>query len=64
MVREGWLKHGPGNGKGRGARAVRSGAVDKALDLVAGEIERGPPPVRQRRHHGRLAGLVVRRPVS
>jgi biotin/methionine sulfoxide reductase len=40
MVREGWLKHGPGNGKGRGCEPFVPVSWDKALDLVAGEIER------------------------
>src|ERR1044072_4435871 len=40
MVREGWLKHGPGNGEGRGREPFVPVSWDKALDLVANEIER------------------------
>ena len=40
MVREGWLKHGPGPSEGRGREPFVPVSWDKALDLVAGEIER------------------------
>ena len=46
MVREGWLKNGPGSGKGRGREPFVPVSWDKALDLVAGEI------ARVRREHG------------
>src|SRR4051794_906418 len=40
MVREGFLKHGPGSGKGRGREPFVPVTWDRALDLVAGEIAR------------------------
>jgi biotin/methionine sulfoxide reductase len=40
MVREGWLKHGPGPSESRGREPFVPVPWDKALDLVAGEIER------------------------
>jgi biotin/methionine sulfoxide reductase len=49
MVREGWLKHGPGPSEGRGREPFVPVSWDKALDLVAGEIER------VRREHGNAA---------
>jgi len=51
MVREGWLKHGPGHGSGRGRGHEPFVPVswDKALDLVAGEV------ARVRRDHGNAA---------
>src|SRR6185436_57968 len=49
MVREGWLKHGGGHGEGRGREPFVPVSWDKALDLVAGEIER------VRREHGNAA---------
>jgi hypothetical protein len=49
MVREGWLKHGPGASEGRGREPFVPVSWDKALDLVAGEIER------VRREHGNAA---------
>ena len=49
MVREGWLKHGPGRGEGRGREPFVPVSWDKALDLVAGEI------ARVRREHGNAA---------
>jgi biotin/methionine sulfoxide reductase len=49
MVREGWLKHGPGPGEGRGREPFVPVPWDQALDLVAGEIER------VRRQHGNAA---------
>jgi biotin/methionine sulfoxide reductase len=49
MVREGWLKRGPGNGEGRGREPFVPVSWDQALDLVAGEIER------VRRQHGSAA---------
>jgi biotin/methionine sulfoxide reductase len=49
MVREGWLKHGPGSGKGRGREPFVPVSWDRALDLVASEI------ARVRRDHGHAA---------
>jgi biotin/methionine sulfoxide reductase len=49
MVREGWLKHGGGHGEGRGREPFVPVSWDKALDLVAGEIEW------VRREHGNAA---------
>jgi len=49
MVREGWLKHGPGPSEGRGREPFVPVSWDKALDLIAGEIER------VRREHGNAA---------
>jgi len=46
MVREGWLLHGPGSGKGRGREPFVPVSWDKALDLIAAEI------ARVRRDHG------------
>jgi biotin/methionine sulfoxide reductase len=46
MVRQGWLTHGPGDGRGRGREPFVPVSWDKALDLVAGEI------ARVRREHG------------
>src|SRR6188474_701723 len=46
MVREGWLKNGPGSSKGRGREPFVPVPWDKALDLIAGEI------ARVRREHG------------
>jgi biotin/methionine sulfoxide reductase len=46
MVREGWLSRGPGRGEGRGREPFVPVSWDRALDLVAGEIER------VRREHG------------
>jgi biotin/methionine sulfoxide reductase len=40
MVREGWLKNGPGHGKGRGAEPFVQVSWEKALELVAGELSR------------------------
>jgi len=40
MVREGWLKHGRGNGEGRGRDAFVPVSWERALDLVAGELRR------------------------
>ena len=37
MVREGWLKGGPGNGEGRGAEPFVPVSWEKALELVSGE---------------------------
>ncbi|HZD26458.1 MAG TPA: molybdopterin-dependent oxidoreductase, partial [Alphaproteobacteria bacterium] len=39
MVREGWLRHGPGHGR-RGAERFVAVDWERALDLVAGELER------------------------
>ena len=61
MVREGWLKHGPGPSKGRGREPFVPVSWDKALDLVAGEIARVRARARLAGHHGRLARLVVGR---
>jgi biotin/methionine sulfoxide reductase len=49
MVREGWLKRGPGHGEGRGREPFAPISWDRALDLVAGEIDR------IRRNHGNTA---------
>jgi biotin/methionine sulfoxide reductase len=49
MVREGWLKNGPGRGDGRGREPFVPVSWDEALDLVAGEIDR------VRREHGNAA---------
>src|SRR6201990_2397223 len=49
MVREGWLKHGRGDGEGRGREAFVPVSWDRALDLVAAEIDR------VRREHGNAA---------
>jgi biotin/methionine sulfoxide reductase len=49
MVREGWLKHGPGRGESRGREPFVPVSWDKALDLVAGEL------ARVRREHGGAA---------
>jgi biotin/methionine sulfoxide reductase len=46
MVREGWLKDGPGPSKGRGREPFVPVSWDKALDLVASEL------ARVRRDHG------------
>jgi biotin/methionine sulfoxide reductase len=40
MVREGWLKHGPGGGEGRGRETFVAVSWEQALDLVAGELRR------------------------
>jgi len=40
MVREGWLRHGPGSGAGRGAEPFVPVSWEKALELVAGELAR------------------------
>ena len=41
MVREGWLKHGPGgNREGRGREPFVPLSWERALDLVAGEVRR------------------------
>ena len=40
MVREGWLKGGPGNGEGRGREAFVPVSWEKACQLVAGELAR------------------------
>lgn len=49
MVRQGWLKHGRGHGEGRGREPFVPVTWDRALDLVAGEIDR------VRREHGNAA---------
>ncbi|AMN39355.1 molybdopterin guanine dinucleotide-containing S/N-oxide reductase [Rhodoplanes sp. Z2-YC6860] len=49
MVREGWLKHGRGHGEGRGREPFVPVTWDRALDLVASEIDR------VRREHGHAA---------
>src|ERR1041385_213432 len=51
MVREGWLKHGRGHGEGRGREPFVPGSWERALDLVATEIDR------VRREHGN-AGIM------
>ena len=40
MVREGWLKNGPGSGEGRGAEPFVPVSWEKALELVSGELAR------------------------
>ena len=40
MVREGWLRHGPGRGEGRGREPFVPVSWDEALDRVAGELAR------------------------
>jgi biotin/methionine sulfoxide reductase len=40
MVREGWLRHGPGGGEGRGSERFVAVDWDRALDLVAAELAR------------------------
>lgn len=49
MVRQGWLEHGPGGTDRRGAEPFVAVSWDRALDLVAGELQR----VRER--HGNQA---------
>ena len=62
MVREGWLKHGPGPSKGRGREPFVPVSWDKALDLVAGELRGcGATMARRRSWAARRAG---RRPAS
>jgi biotin/methionine sulfoxide reductase len=51
MVREGWLRDGPGSGAGRGREPFVPVPWEKALDLVAGELDR------VRRTHG-AAGIM------
>jgi biotin/methionine sulfoxide reductase len=40
VVREGWLKNGPGGGNGRGRESFVPVSWERALDLVAGELTR------------------------
>jgi biotin/methionine sulfoxide reductase len=40
MVREGWLKNGPGGGNGRGREPFVPVSWERALELVAGELTR------------------------
>src|SRR5712692_10749496 len=40
MVREGWLARGPGRGEGRGRERFVPVSWERALDLVAGELDR------------------------
>ena len=40
FVREGWLKHGPDSGRGRGREPFVPVSWDRALDLVASELSR------------------------
>jgi biotin/methionine sulfoxide reductase len=40
MVREGWLRAGPGSSKGRGREKFVAVPWERALDLVAGELKR------------------------
>src|SRR5262245_58105986 len=49
MVREGFLHKGPGNGEGRGRDAFVPVSWERALDLVAAELDR------VRRTHGHAA---------
>ena len=46
MVREGWLARGPGRGEGRGRECFVPVSWERALDLVAGELDR------VKRNHG------------
>jgi biotin/methionine sulfoxide reductase len=46
VVREGWLKNGPGGGNGRGRESFVPVSWERALDLVAGEL------LRVKRDHG------------
>jgi biotin/methionine sulfoxide reductase len=46
MVREGWLARGPGRGEGRGRERFVPVSWERALDLVAGELDR------VKRNHG------------
>src|SRR6266545_1360391 len=39
-VREGWLTRGPGHGEGRGRERFVPVTWERALDLVAGELDR------------------------
>jgi biotin/methionine sulfoxide reductase len=52
MVRAGWLEQGPGNGAGRGREPFVPVSWDRALDLVAGEIDR----VRRERGNAAIMG--------
>ena len=49
VVREGWLKNGPGHGEGRGREPFVAVSWERALDLVAGELSR------VKRDHGHAA---------
>jgi biotin/methionine sulfoxide reductase len=49
MVREGWLARGPGRGEGRGRERFVPVSWDRALDLVASELDR------VKRNHGHAA---------
>src|SRR5579872_3264526 len=52
MVREGFLARGPGNGAGRGREAFVPVPWERALDLVAGELDR----VRRAHGHDAIMG--------
>jgi biotin/methionine sulfoxide reductase len=52
MVRQGWLAHGPGRGEGRGREPFVPVTWDRALGLVAGELDR----VRRRYGHSAIMG--------
>src|SRR5436305_13671450 len=53
MVREGWLKHGPGPSEGRGREPFVPVSWDKARNPVAGAVERVR---RQHGHASRMGG--------
>src|SRR6185295_8874599 len=40
MVRQGWLEKGPGSSRGRGREPFVAVSWDRALDLVAAELQR------------------------
>ncbi len=52
MVREGYLARGPGSGEGRGREPFVPVEWERALDLVAGELER----VKREHGHGAIMG--------
>src|SRR5690242_7292777 len=52
MVREGWLAHGPGRGKGRGREPFVPVPWERALGLVAAELAR----VRDTHGHAAIMG--------
>ena len=66
MVREGWLKHGPGPSESRGREPFVPVPWDKALDLVAGESSgyaacTATPPSWAARRAGRPPACFTRR---
>lgn len=52
MVREGWLRHGPGGGEGRGQDRFVPVSWERALDLVSGELAR----VKESHGHAAIMG--------